>query len=504
MYGWNASEVLGKPLPSVADQARAESDGLRMRLLAGESYIKFEGQRRRRDGSPIEIDASLAPLRDVSGNVSGIIAVVADITGRKQLEQRQAMEHRVTRLLAESESLKDVIPKVLQTMCEALGCACGARRTWNEREQRIACAETWSEPSAEIEQFLELSREPRSLPQSSGGLLRRVLASGAPTWISDMTADPSFRRGPEALKAGLRGAFAFPIRFGNETLGIMEFFSRESRQPDDGLVQGTRSIGSQIGQFMARRQAEEALRGMNVELERRVAERTAELQNAYSELESFSYSVSHDLRSPLGVIASFAGILSRQEAGRISEDGMRIVSLIDDNAQRLGRLIDALLELMRISRRELSRRELDMAAIAGKACEELGRSNPQARIEFGALPKARGDAVLVSQVYANLVGNALKFSSKTASPRVELGAETQDGAPVYFVRDNGAGFEMGHAGKLFKPFERLHSDAEFQGTGIGLALVQLIVQRHGGRIWAESAPGRGATFRFTLGGRAPR
>ena len=503
MYGWRASEVLGKPLPSVADQARAESDGLRMRLLAGESYIRFEGQRHRHDGSRIEIEASLAPLRDGAGNVSGIIAVVADVTERKQLEQRQAMQHKVTHLLAESNSLEGVMPQILQTMCEALGCACGARRIWDERDQKITCAEIWSEPSAEIEQFLELSREPRSLPRSSGGLLRRVLVSGEPNWISDVAADPSFRRGPEALKAGLRAAFAFPIRFGDKTLGIMEFFSRESRQPDDGLVQGTRSIGSQIGQFMARRQAEEALRGMNAELERRVAERTAELQTAYRELESFSYSVSHDLRAPLGVIASFAGILSKQEAGRLSEDGMRIVSLIDNNAQRLSRLIDALLELMRISRRELSRRDLDMAAIARHACQELGRSSPQARIEIGALPKARGDATLVGQVYANLVGNALKFSSKTASPRVELGAETQDGAPVYLVRDNGVGFEMGHAGNLFKPFERLHSDAEFQGTGIGLALVQLIVQRHGGRIWAESAPGRGATFRFTLRGRAP-
>ncbi len=502
MYGWKATEVLGKPLPSVADQARAESDGLRMRLLAGEQYIKFEGQRRRRDGSPIEIDASLAPLRDAAGNVSGIIAVVADVTERKQLEQRRAMEHKVTRLLAESGSLEGVMPKVLQTMCEALGCACGARRIWDERERKIICAETWSEPSAEIEHFLELSREPRSLPQSSGGLVRRVLGSGEPTWIGDVTADLSFRRRPEALKAGLRGAFAFPIRFGNETLGIMEFFSRGSGSPDEMLMQSTKSIGSQIGQFTARRQAEDALRGMNVELERRVAERTVQLETAYRELESFSYSVSHDLRSPLGVIASFAGVLAKQEAGRISEDGMRVLSLIDDNAQRMGRLIDALLELMRISRRELSRRELDMAAIAGNACEELGRSYPQARIELGPLPAAHGDAMLVSQVYANLVGNALKFSSKTASPRVELGAETHHGVSVYFVRDNGAGFAMDHAGKLFKPFERLHTDAEFQGTGIGLALVQLIVQRHGGRIWAESAPGRGAVFRFSLAGGA--
>jgi len=246
----------------------------------------------------------------------------------------------------------------------------------------------------------------------------------------------------------------------------------------------------------------EALRDINADLERRVAERTAALETSYRELESFSYSVSHDLRSPLGVIASFAGILARQEAGRISADGMRLVSVIDENAQRMGRLIDALLELMRMSRRALVFRQLDMAAIAGAACRELQRAYPESRIRIGNLPEAAGDEMLVQQVFANLVGNALKFSSKAASPVVEVGAEAINGAgdpvPTYFVRDNGAGFDTLHASKLFKPFERLHSEGEFPGTGIGLALVQLIVQRHGGRIWAESAPGRGSTFRFTL------
>jgi diguanylate cyclase (GGDEF)-like protein/PAS domain S-box-containing protein len=257
LYGWTAAEVLGKPLPSVPGERREESDALRMRLLGGETFIKFQGRRLRRDGTPIEIDASLGPLRDVGGNVTGIIAVVTDITQRKQLEQRQAMEHKVTRLLAESESLEEVMPQLIQAICEALGCACGARRVWNEREQKIVCAETWSEPSAEIEQFLDVSREPRVLPKTSGGLLRRVLASGEPIWITNITEDASFRRGPEAQKAGLRSAFAFPIRFGNEVLGVMEFFSRASGQPDEVLMHSTRSIGSQIGQFMGRRQAEE-------------------------------------------------------------------------------------------------------------------------------------------------------------------------------------------------------------------------------------------------------
>jgi diguanylate cyclase (GGDEF)-like protein/PAS domain S-box-containing protein len=260
MYGWKASEVLGKPLPSVPGEQREESDSLRRRLLSGESFIKFQGRRLRRDGSPIYIDASLGPLRDDSGTASGIIAVAADITERTRAELQQAMEHKVTRLLSEAETLERVMPDIIRTVCEALGCACGARRSWNEAEQKIACDETWQEPSAEIAEFLDLSRGSRPLPKTAGGLLRRVLASGEPTWITDVTEEPSFRRGPEAAKAGLRGAFAFPIRFGNETLGIMEFFSRGSSAPDELLIQSTRSIGSQIGQFMARKQAEARVR----------------------------------------------------------------------------------------------------------------------------------------------------------------------------------------------------------------------------------------------------
>ena len=232
MYGWTAAEVLGKPLPSVPGEQREESDSLRKRLLAGESFIKFQGQRLRRDGSPIYIDASLGPLRDAAGNASGIIAVAADITERKRAELQQAMEHKVTRLLSEAETLEQAMPEILRTIGEALGCACGARRTWSESEQKIACAETWNEPSAEIEKFLDLSREPRALPQSAGGLIRRVLASGEPKWITDVTEDPSFRRGPEAAKAGLRGALAFPIRFGGRDPrrhGVLQ--PRQPRRP---------------------------------------------------------------------------------------------------------------------------------------------------------------------------------------------------------------------------------------------------------------------------------
>lgn len=319
------------------------------------------------------------------------------------------------------------------------------------------------------------------------------------------------RRYDEHLRAGIALGL-FPDAVGREEEWITERMAvrlepsgpvERRRQDGRWLMVDDRRLpdGSTISfgiEITERKRAEAALRNVNTELERRVTERTAALQAAYGELESFSYSVSHDLRSPLGVIASFAGILAKQESERISEDGRRLVAVIDDNAQRMGRLIDALLELMRMSRRALVFRGLDMKKIARTACRELQNEYPRAKIEVRNLPASQGDETLIQQVYANLVGNALKFSSKTASPRIELGAETIDGAAVYFVRDNGAGFDTEHAAKLFKPFERLHSEQEFPGTGIGLALVQLIVRRHGGRIWAESAPGRGSTFRFTL------
>lgn len=264
----------------------------------------------------------------------------------------------------------------------------------------------------------------------------------------------------------------------------------------DGVFIGYRGVGKDITQ---RKLAEEALRRLNAELEQRIAERTAALETAYRELESFSYSVSHDLRAPLRSISGYAGLLREDEGARMSEEGRKYLGIIDDNAGHMGRLIDALLALGRTSRQTLNRQRVDLAALVAGILDELKPEFPGAVLTVASLPVVDGDPTLLRQVFANLVGNALKYSAKAVPPRVEVKLETRDGERVFIVSDNGVGFDMAYADKLFQAFGRLHTDVEFQGTGIGLVLTKLIVERHGGRIWADSRPGAGAMFCFTLG-----
>src|SRR5579884_2550000 len=235
-------------------------------------------------------------------------------------------------------------------------------------------------------------------------------------------------------------------------------------------------------------------------LEQTVAARTADLRAAYAELESFSYSVSHDLRAPLRAIAGYAQILEDDHAPALGPEGRDLVGAVRRAAARMGQLIDDLLAFARLGRQALAPVPLDLAAMARDVADELCRHQPDRTITvaIGALPPARGDRALVEQVLANLLGNAVKFTRGRPEARIEVGARRDGGETVYYVRDNGVGFDPRYADKLFGVFQRLHRPDEFEGTGVGLALVQRIVHRHGGRVWAEGRPDAGATFYFTL------
>ncbi len=240
------------------------------------------------------------------------------------------------------------------------------------------------------------------------------------------------------------------------------------------------------------------LRALSATLEQRVAERTAALERANAELESFSYSVSHDLRAPLRALNGYASILAAEEGGKLSPEGRAHLERIARNAVRMGELIDDLLQFSRVGRDELRREKVELAELARTQADELRDIYPAARVTIGPLPTVSADAAMLRQVFANLVGNALKFSSRRSDPHVEIGAAVHEGQQAIYVRDNGEGFDMRYAGKLFGVFQRMHKESEFPGTGVGLAIVKRIVERHGGRVWAEAAPGAGAAFYFTL------
>ena len=347
-----------------------------------------------------------------------------------------------------------------------------------------------------------LDRDGRFLAVNDGavrmyGYPRETLVGRTPEFVSAPD-----RNDLAAVAAMMQRAFAGePQRF--------EFWGRradgEAFPKDVRLVRGT-WFGQDVliataDDITGQVQAREEIRRLNAGLEKRVQERTSELTAANRELESFAYSISHDLRSPLRAIDGFSHLLAEDYEDKLDHQGRDYLGRVRKAVQRMGTLIDDILELSRVTRQEMRREPVDLGRLAEELNEEIARAWPgkQPAISLPGRCLAEGDPQLLRLMLQNLLENAWKYSGRNPAPEIEFGCETLDGRQVCYVRDNGVGFDMAHAGRLFTPFQRLHKPEDFQGNGIGLATVARIVRRHGGRIWAESAPGAGATFRFTLG-----
>jgi len=283
----------------------------------------------------------------------------------------------------------------------------------------------------------------------------------------------------------------------------VETHSMPVREPD-----GTTIWHGTLADITERRRIDEQLRELNANLERRVAQRTAELEAANRELEvanreleAFSYSVSHDLREPLRAINGFAKAFLQDFGATLPAQAQHFLDNIQQAALRMGRLIDDLLAFSRLSRQPLKRRPLDMRQLVEACVSRLAPAYPTTSVTLGEVAECEADPGLIEQVVTNLVSNAFKYSRKNPAPAIRIESHRDDAQrTVYSVRDNGTGFNMKYAGKLFQVFQRLHRSGEFEGTGVGLAIVHRIVTRHGGRVWAEAEPQRGATFFFTLEG----
>jgi signal transduction histidine kinase len=383
---------------------------------------------------------------------------------------------------------------VSRRIADTIGDACTVRLISDDRE--------WLEPSASFYHRDEAARHVARAVLGSerqrvgDGIAGRVAATGQAQLVAELDAKQLGELAAQPFREmlhelGVASVLAIPLRSNGRTIGVIGMLRTERGNPytidDQRLAQ---DLADRAGLAI-----DNAI--LVATLEQRVRERTAEIEVVNRELEAFSYSVSHDLRAPLRAIDGFSRALGDDYADRLDDDGRRYLSRIRAGTQRMAKLIDDLLGLARIGRAPLQISVVDVSRIAGEIVAELRNRDPERAIATAIAPSltVRADTRLVTIVLENLIGNAWKFTARTSGAAIEVGAK--DGA--LFVRDNGAGFDMAYAAKLFVPFQRLHPTEEFAGDGIGLATVARIVAHHTGRIWAESEVGRGATFFFTLG-----
>jgi signal transduction histidine kinase/CheY-like chemotaxis protein len=357
--------------------------------------------------------------------------------------------------------------------------------------------------------LLEATRGPDNVPYApvdgftlaSFGLVdEQALRRGELYYVEDVDKAPEMPAVALRLRRdGLRSYLRIPLTVEGKLVGALSLASDQPDYFSPDQISFATSVADRLGMAVQQALLREQIAAQAAELERRVIERTAQLQAVNDDLKSFTYTVSHDLRAPLRAINGFAHMFEAEFGGQLGEDAAQLLMRIRGAGQRMDALVEDLLKFAQVGTASLRRAPVDMTQLAREAWTEIGASS-KFRFDLGPLPQALADRSLLKQVWVNLLSNACKYSGKVEEPRVEVWADVDNGgAPVYSVRDNGAGFDMQYYERLWGVFQRLHSESEFPGTGVGLATVQRVIARHGGRVWAQSSPGAGATFHFTLG-----
>ncbi len=457
--GAKEPDVLGKPFGSMPwwGHSKELQEELRkgIKAAAKGNHVRFESIHPAADGRLHHIDFSLKPVTNDAGHVAFLIAEASDITERKWVEEvlRQS-EERFRSIVNNTNDGILIVDAVSQKVL-------------------------FGNPM--IHQML--------------GCTPKELMTLA---VSDMHPQEDLAVVKEAFdkleRREIKVAQCIPVKRQDGSL----FYADINSFPVQ--LEGRACVVGFFRDVTERKRMAEMIQKLNEERERRVAERTAQLESANKELEAFAYSVSHDLRAPLRAIGGFAGILAEDHAKHLNAEGQRAVGGIRAEIERMDKLIDDLLAFSRTGRQKIQPAAVDMSALVQSAFDECAAqaSGRDIRFKLHPLPPAQGDISLLREVWTNLISNALKYTKRKGVTVIEVGGRVENGSLFYHVKDNGAGFDMRHVKKLFGVFQRLHSMEEFEGTGVGLALVQRVVLRHGGRVWAEGKVNEGATFYFAL------
>jgi signal transduction histidine kinase len=335
-------------------------------------------------------------------------------------------------------------------------------------------------------------------PVDEAGIWAEAVRQGIPVICNDYPNALNKRGIPEG-HAPVTRFISVPIRYNDRIVSIIGV-GNKPEDYDQLDVDAVLVLANETLNVIQRKRAEDRLLKFNEELEQRVEERTSQLIAAINEQEAFSYTISHDLRAPLRAINGYTSIIEEKYNDQLDDEGWRLLNVVKSEALRMGILIDDLLTFSRLNRAQLVRNSTDMNQLVQTVVQDLTHAGQEKRTDFriGSLHPADADGNLIRQVWFNLISNAQKFTSKRESPVIEIGSRLEEHEVQYYVHDNGSGFNMQYVDKIFGVFQRLHDDNEYPGTGVGLAIVERIVQRHGGRVWAEGEPGKGATFWFTL------
>ena len=438
---------------------------------------------------------------------------IAELSASKleieRLGRRHAVLSGVNQAIVHMGSREELLDKACRVLVEQGGLALAWVGLVDAQSGKVIPA-AWSGPGPE---WFELAgpfdaRRPARTPVEKALVTDRLYV------CNDVTADPALAHlAGNLCEAGFRSVASCPVHVGADIVGAVTMYGAERDFFDVAYAELVQEVAADISFALAhaegealRRQSQEELRHLNEDLENRIQARTRELMVANEELRTFSSSVSHDLRAPLSTISGFTSAVLARYAGKVLDDsGVSSLKRVLAAATRMSQLTDDLLQLARVSQQELTRRAVSVTALALEVVGALRETDRDREVRITVQPgmSAHADPGLVRIALENLIGNSWKFTSRTPAPSIEVGVEEPAGETVFFVRDNGSGFDMQHASRLFLPFQRLHHHTEFEGTGVGLSIVSRIVAKHGGRVWAEAAPGQGASFRFTLRPAAP-
>ena len=495
--GYTREELLSHPyLEFVHPDDRQATLAEAASIASGRSTLSFENRYRCKDGSYKWLLWS-AIVRAEKGL---IYAVAADVTERKREEARLAAQYAVTRVLAEAPTLAHATPRILEAICESLGWSVGAIWRVDQHENLLRCVETWQRPVGQVDEFDRITHFQTFSP--GVGLPGRVWSQARPAWIEDVTCDSNFPRAVIAAQEGLHAAFGFPILLGAQILGVLEFFSRQIQKPDSKLLEMMSAIGSQIGQFIERKEAEDALLVYARDLET-ARKRAEEATRAKSE---FLANISHEIRTPMNAMI---GMTELALETRINREQREYLNTIQGSANALLTLVNDLLDFSKIEARKL---QLDHVGFNLRDALEdtlrvLAPRADQKGIELAChvhpdVPDALlGDPLRLRQIVVNLVGNAIKFTEHgEVVLRVRSESRPDGNTQLSFsVSDTGIGIPPEKQIVIFEAFSQADSSTtrRYGGTGLGLAISAQLVELMGGRIWVESQPGQGSTFHFT-------